>query len=291
VSVVVISLNEAKRIGRCIRSLSTQSVAPGEVVFVDNGSHDDTVAIIQQGAGDLATTPVVVLEPVRGIPFARTAGVRHSNGSIVAFLDADCEAPPDWIERLLNDFNSTDASAIAGRYALAGEDAQTITYRERSWSAAFGWGLAGCELMHQPRGFVGMILGGCSAFRKEALEAVGLFDPAIPYCDDIAVSHKLYQRGYLVLRDPGFWATHHIDTAARTVWKKDLRYCRDAVRITKRILGKRVSVDANSYRTIFRHVREYFATGDRYCAVEARRRLVLKIATFWYGVASGCLIL
>lgn len=289
VSLIIIALNEAQRIGRCLRSLSEMSPPPGEVIFVDNGSTDDTVSIIRDWAETFAAPQAVVSEPIRGIPSARSAGVCHSRGSIVAFLDADCEAPPDWIEQLLHGFNNTDASAIAGRYALAGDDARAISFRERSWSAAFGWALAGPELMREPRGYVGMIVGGCAAFRKSALEAVGLFDPAFQYCDDIAISLKLYQRGHGVLRDPAFWATHHIDTRVQTVWKKDLRYCRDSVRITKQILGKRVSVDVNSYRAIVRHARSFVATGDRYYAVEACRRGLLKFATTWFGLRLGCL--
>ncbi len=289
VSVIVIAQNEAQRIGRCLRSLSAMSPPPGEVVFVDNGSSDDTVRVIRAAAGTLAAPYAVVSEPVPGIPYARTAGVRYSHRSIVAFLDADCAAPPNWIEQLLHGFNNTDASAIAGRYVLAGDSAQVVNFRERSWSAAFGWALSGPELMREPRGYVGMMVGGCAAFRRGALEAVGLFDPAFPYCDDIAVSLKLYQRGHRVLRDPAFWVTHHIDTRARTVWKKDLRYCRDSVRITKQIMGKRVSVDVNSYRAIVRHVRSFVATGDRYYAVEACRRGLFKLATTWFGIRSGCL--
>jgi glycosyltransferase involved in cell wall biosynthesis len=291
VSLIIIALNEAQRIGRCLRSVSEMSPPPGEVIFVDNGSSDDTVSIIREWAATLAAPNAVVSEPARGIPYARNAGVRHSRGSVVAFLDADCEAPPDWIEQLLRGFNNTDASAIAGRYALAGDDARAISFRERSWSAAFGWALAGPELMREPRGYVGMTVGGCAAFRKSALEAVGLFDPAFPYCDDIAVSIKLYQYGHRVLRDPAFWATHHLDARFWIIWTKDMRYCRDSVRITKQIMGKRLSVDVSSYRTIARHARTFLTTGDRYYAVEACRRTLLKLATTWFGLRSGCLFL
>ena len=136
-----------------------------------------------------------------------------------------------------------------------------------------------------------MTVGGCAAYREDALEAVGLFDPMFRYCDDIAVSLRLYQRGHLMLRDPAFWVKHHIDTCERVIWKKDLCYCRDAARITKRIMGRRLSLDMDGYRAFAGHVRSFLATGERYHAFEARRRRALRLATALFGLLSGCIFL
>lgn len=289
VSVVVIAFNEEKRIANCIRSLSNLTVRPGEIVFVDNDSTDRTATL----TADLATTiPVpskIIHERSRGIPSARNAGIRATAGAIVAFLDADCEAPPDFVRIMIDGLNDTDAVAIAGRYVVHGEDEVMASYRERSWAETFGWTREARELMQEPEGYVGMVLGGCGIFRKDALEAVGLFDAAFPYCDDIAISLKLYQRGHRILRDPELWVHHYIDTDPRAIRTKDLRYCRDGARILKRLEGKRVNLDLNAYRAIAAHLLAYQSTRDPYNLFEARRRVAMKLATAWEGLKQGCL--
>ena len=98
VSVVIPARNEELCIARCLASVLGQDFPRDqmEVVVVDNGSTDATSSI----AGQFSVR--VVEESRLGIAKARNAGIRAARGEIVAFLDADCVANPDWLRELLS---------------------------------------------------------------------------------------------------------------------------------------------------------------------------------------------
>jgi glycosyltransferase involved in cell wall biosynthesis len=94
VSVLVPTYNRAHLLHRAIRS-ALASIAPGdEIVVVDDGSTDDTVAVVES-FGD----PVrLVRSDHAGAGAARNLGLVEARGDLIAFLDSDDEWMPDKIE-------------------------------------------------------------------------------------------------------------------------------------------------------------------------------------------------
>ena len=109
VSVVIPVRNDARSLEHCLMALARQTVAPLEVVIVDNASTDDSVAVaLTHGAR-------VVAEPSVGIPAAAAAGYDAATGSVIARLDADSVPPSDWVERILAALERRpDAVAVTG---------------------------------------------------------------------------------------------------------------------------------------------------------------------------------
>lgn len=95
VSVVIPVRNDARRLERCLQALARQTVAPLEVVVVDNASSDDSVAVA------LAHGARVVTEPLVGIPAAAATGYDAATGSVIARLDADSVPPSRWVEQVV----------------------------------------------------------------------------------------------------------------------------------------------------------------------------------------------
>jgi GT2 family glycosyltransferase len=132
VSVVVAARDAGATLAECLRSLTTQSLAPIEyevIVVVDRRSTDDTEAVAV-GSG----VRVVTVKPdVGGARFtagARNAGVRAARGNWVAFTDADCVASRSWLRALLraaDDASEGAPLAVAG--ATAGLDSSTDAAR------------------------------------------------------------------------------------------------------------------------------------------------------------------
>lgn len=91
-SVVIPVYNTSEYLQQCIDSVRNQDVPDIEVIFVDDGSDDDSVAIIQAAAQE---DPRIVLlqQDHKGAGAARNMGIAHSRGSYLLFLDSD-----DWIE-------------------------------------------------------------------------------------------------------------------------------------------------------------------------------------------------
>ena len=112
VSVVIPAHNAAMHIREAVESALAQSLPPLEIIIVDDGSTDDTRAVLD---------PFVVSGKVRyfaqenqGPAAARNAGIRQSRGALVAFLDADDLWCADKLMRQLPRFENP---AIALVYA------------------------------------------------------------------------------------------------------------------------------------------------------------------------------
>jgi len=93
VSVVIPAYNAEAHLGRAIASVLCQTRKADEILVVNDGSCDGTSAVIQAFGGRVRGLD----RPHRGAAAARNAGVKASNGKLVAFLDADDE----WLPRKL----------------------------------------------------------------------------------------------------------------------------------------------------------------------------------------------
>jgi len=87
VSVVVPAYNAERYIGDALVSIQEQTLHEVEVVVVDDGSTDDTVAVVKGFADSLNLT--LVCQMNAGPAAARNAGIRKARGRHCAFLDAD----------------------------------------------------------------------------------------------------------------------------------------------------------------------------------------------------------
>lgn len=108
VTVVIPVLDDAVELAECLRLLATQSHPPDEVVVVDNGSVDDSVAVAT------AAGAVVVHEPRRGIPYAAATGYDAATGDVIARLDADSRPGPQWVERAVAAMADGRVDAVTG---------------------------------------------------------------------------------------------------------------------------------------------------------------------------------
>ena len=107
VSVVVAMFERLERSVACARSLAGQTIDRAEVIFVDDGSEDGTPEAVEVVART-SRIPMRVVRNARnlGANSSRNRGVSLASAPLVAFLDSDCEAEPDWLERLVEPFES-----------------------------------------------------------------------------------------------------------------------------------------------------------------------------------------
>lgn len=112
-SIVIPAHNEEAVIAAAIGALKQQTVPREsfEIIAVDNNSTDRTAEAAQRAGADK-----VVFEKEPGTNIARQAGFLASHGEIVAFLDADCLPPPDWLARIESGLTTGNAVLISGPY-------------------------------------------------------------------------------------------------------------------------------------------------------------------------------
>ena len=105
ISVVVNNYNYGRFVARAVLSALEQEPAPHEVVIVDDGSSDDSLAVIEQLARKHPTVRVVAKQN-GGQLSAFNAGFAASSGDIVCFLDADDEYLPGYLAKLREVYES-----------------------------------------------------------------------------------------------------------------------------------------------------------------------------------------
>jgi glycosyltransferase involved in cell wall biosynthesis len=93
ISVVVIARNEEKYIGECLRRLAGQTLQ-AEIIVVDGHSTDKTFSIARKYADKVLT------DNGHGVSDARNIGWKAAKGDVIAYCDADCLPPKDWIEKI-----------------------------------------------------------------------------------------------------------------------------------------------------------------------------------------------
>ena len=98
VSVIISAYNVADYIGAAIDSTLAQTYPNLEVIVVNDGSTDDTAAVIERYRADV----VIVDRPNGGPSAARNSGLRVARGALIAMLDGDDTWLPDRIERLVD---------------------------------------------------------------------------------------------------------------------------------------------------------------------------------------------
>lgn len=113
VSVVIPAYNEELVLEKCLRALKAQTVAPYEIIIVDNNSTDATVEIARR------YDTRIVTEKNQGIIYTRSRGFDEARGDVIASLDADSIAKSDWVERITNAFADETLLGLGGRAGAA----------------------------------------------------------------------------------------------------------------------------------------------------------------------------
>lgn len=87
-SIIVPFKNTGKRILNSINSVK-DLVGFAEIIYVDNGSNDDTLSILVEANAKLGDSFIVLSEPKFGVSAARNCGLRNARGKYILFLDSD----------------------------------------------------------------------------------------------------------------------------------------------------------------------------------------------------------
>ena len=173
--VCVYSADRWSLICRAIESLEQQTLAPLEIVVaVDYNA--DLAALVRE------TFPTVrVIENVgpRGLSGARNAAIRSCKGDVVAFLDDDACAEPDWLRRISSAFADPRVAGVGGHTSP-----EWAIGRPSWWPEEFDW-VVGASYRGMPltQRYVRNVHGGNAAFRRCIFGTIGGFQPNVGRLD------------------------------------------------------------------------------------------------------------
>ena len=163
VSVIIPHLNEPEQLAECLASLARQQGAvPFEVIVVDNGSRQWPDFVERTGARLLReTTP--------GPGPARNLGAAQAKAPILAFIDADCTAAPNWLAALVAVFDARpEVDVLGGDIRIRPHQADRLTAIE-AYESIYSYRT---QLYVEQYGFTAT---GNMAVRAEVFRAVGPF--------------------------------------------------------------------------------------------------------------------
>jgi GT2 family glycosyltransferase len=149
---------------------------------------------------------VISVDPGRASR-ARNAGARAAFGRWLAFVDADCELPANWLVQCSRHFE--DPAVLAAGSTMRAP-AQQASWVERAWYA-----IAHCRLPEQPVR-VRWLPSFNMLVRRTAFEALSGFKENLVTCEDCDLGYRLAVRGALVL-DPAAPTAHHGES--QTLWQ------------------------------------------------------------------------
>ena len=179
ITLIATVLNEGGSIRHLMDSIKRQARQPDEIVIVDGGSQDDTLAIMQSYRAQLPLRLLVV--EGCNISQGRNCALAAARGDIIAVTDAGVRLADDWLENITRPLlDQPDLNGVGGFFQA---DPQT------AFEAALGAATLPLENEIDPQAFLPS--SRSAAFRKTAAQAVGGYPEWLDFCEDLVFDLRL----------------------------------------------------------------------------------------------------
>jgi GT2 family glycosyltransferase len=218
-SVIIPNYNGGPYLPVCLTALSKQTYPHLEIIVVDNGSSDDSVAVARRGFPEIK---VIALDRNLGLTGAINRGIEQAQGVIIAPLNNDTEVVPGWAQALVSALDQYPEAGIAASKMLLFDQRDTLH------SAGDGFGRNGLPInrgvWQKDEGQFDQdiyIFGGCGgavAYRREMLADIGLFDEDLfMYLEDVDLNWRAQLAGYRAVFVPEAVVYHHLSATGAGV--------------------------------------------------------------------------
>jgi hypothetical protein len=185
VSVIIPTFNHARFVACAVESALAQAYVDREVVVVDDGSTDDTWAVLRPYATDVT----LIRQENAGVSAARNAGLQMARGEYLLFLDADDIMAPHQLARQVPLLDALpDAGLVYCSYQHVAADGRRVLHLVRPCAGADPLADLLCRRLAFPP--------GAALLRRTCLEAVGPFDVALSGAADTDLWARLALAGY-----------------------------------------------------------------------------------------------
>jgi glucosyl-dolichyl phosphate glucuronosyltransferase len=214
------------QLAEAVTSVREQTRPADELIVVV----DYCETLLERAASGLGSdVQVLANSGPQGLSGARNTGVAAATGEVVAFLDDDAAAEPDWLELLTGHYAEPSVVGVGGLIVPRWEIGPP-----RWFPPEFGW-VVGCSYTGQPSvtAVVRNPIGANMSFRREPVLTVGGFATSVGRlganglgCEETELSIRLAQRDQAarILHEPGA-AVHHLVPAERARWTYFRRRC------------------------------------------------------------------
>jgi len=222
ISIVIVTYNEEKNIRQCLDSVLSQEYSSGqwEVLIVDGKSCDSTVGIVEdeiEFRQKILPIPVrLITNPKRQISCGRNLGIKNAKYPFIAFTDADCIVPADWLNKLSTEYKELSISDMK----IAGVGGGNVPPRDLSkfykTLEIYLNSFLGSFNSPQGRNFssirkVNSLSCTNSLYKREVLEKIESFDEKLGnISEDRDLNIRLKQQGYNIYFIPDIAVIHRL---------------------------------------------------------------------------------
>jgi len=126
VSIITPTFNSAKYIAETIQSVQKQTYTNWEMIIVDDGSSDETAAIVKKNQETEQRIYFIEQSQNVGPAITRNKGIEHATGKYLTFLDADDIWFTDFIENSINTINKTGVPFVFSSYKRSNENLEFV---------------------------------------------------------------------------------------------------------------------------------------------------------------------
>ncbi|MDX2456439.1 MAG: glycosyltransferase [Gammaproteobacteria bacterium] len=211
ISVIIPSWNRADRLGAALDSVYAQSVAPHEVIVVDDGSTDNTRELLSRHYLDVHT----IFQQNKGVSQARNTGITAATGDWIALLDSDDRWEPGKLEQQQAAIRANPGFKLCHSdeiWIRNGKRVNPMKKHAKHGGRIFRYCLPLC-----------VISPSTVMIHRDLFTEMGLFDETLPACEDYdlwlricAVYPVLYVDQPLIIKVGG-----HADQLSRRYWGMD----------------------------------------------------------------------
>jgi len=225
VSVLVPAHNEAAVIARSVRAMLAMDYPAFEVVVVDDGSTDGTLAALEPLRAD-ARLRIVTKRANEGKAMALNDALPLTRGEILLGLDADAEPDAQLLRHIVPHFASPRVAAVTGNPRVRNTD----TFLARLQAVEFSSIISLLRRAQRVWGRIVTVSGVVAAMRRSALFDVGGYSPEMP-TEDIELTWKLQKRFYDVRYEPRAICWMTVPQGWRALFRQRLRWARGLMQV------------------------------------------------------------
>jgi peptidoglycan-N-acetylglucosamine deacetylase len=192
VSIIVPGYNEEITASRTIENLLKSDYHDFEVVFIDDGSTDNTLRNIQSLFSEQPNVKILT-KPNGGKASALNYGIGFSSGEILVCIDADTMLSADAVSKMIVYFNDPLVAAVAGNVKVGNRNNQMTRWQSIEYITSQNFDRRAFDTLNA----IMVVPGAIGAFRREAVMKVGMFSTDT-LAEDCDLTIRLLLLGYKV---------------------------------------------------------------------------------------------
>ena len=226
ISVIVPTYNRAQQLPRTLDSILCQSCSPKEIIVVDDGSTDETLALMTSEYPEI----VFIQQQNTGVSSARNVGIKRASGDWIAFLDSDDEWLPEKLEIQMKALYENPEIKICHTNEIWIRNGKRVNPKKKHEKFG-GWIFQKCLPLC-------CISPSSVIIHKSIFKEIGLFDYSLPVCEDYDLWLRITARNPVLYIEEPFLIKYggHEDQLSKKYWGMD----RFRIKSLEKIISSRV---------------------------------------------------